>query len=173
MCIYMYMPSLELIFTRWKFSGSLYTQILSNYFYFTHTVNFSSSLSSYICLMHQHFFSLYAWNPSVHNFDHTWQKSEPSKFKNTCVKHHTASCFLAVFLKVIQYFVFSTTWHSMTKQSSYLLYLSALLYQLQMMKCFSVCCCFFPLGACTDFFQVLCVSNKWFIYYLWHLNLLI
>lgn len=67
--------------------------------------------------------------------------------------------------------MFSTTWHSMTEQSSYLLYLSALLYQLQMMICYWVCCCFFPLRAFTDCFKVLYASSKWFIYYSWHLNL--
>lgn len=132
----------------------------------------SFQLSPYTCLLYQHSFLFMLEIPQDITLATPGKNRDLQKFKNTCVKHQRASCFWVVPLKVTQYFVFSTTWHSMTEQSSYLLYLSALLYQLQMMKCFWVCCCFFPLGACTDFFKVLCASNKWFIYYPWHMNLL-
>lgn len=126
-------------------------------------MNFPSSLSLYTCLMHEIPQDLPLAIPG--------KTQDLPKFKNICFKYHRAKCFLAVPLKVTQYFVFST-WHSMTKQSIYLLYSSALLHRLQMMQCFLIFCCVFPLGACTDFFKELCSSNKWFIYYPWHLNLL-
>lgn len=67
---------------------------------------------------------------------------------------------------------FPPTWHSMTEQSIYLVYLSASFCWLRNDEMLLwICCCLFPLGTCTDLFKVKPAPSKCFIYCSWHLKM--